>query len=318
METADKRKNVIFICGMVAAWTGYYLASNWAVGFTRSAFVAGLVLRLSAFVWLTIYLVCKKEFRILFKQGKVTFILLIIGLLGYMLDAFANVGFQHGSVSTGTVLLKTDILMANVATAIIFKQKLHVSDWAATLIMFGGVILVLNIDYSRVAFNWYDLFFIASAVSVTANAFVIKGVQDKYNTPSDVIAYYNNFVVMLLFLLSALISGDIKTLGQIQLNWEFWLIVIAGGLAQSLIYVFYYRNLKFFPVWEVKLFLLFVPIISCVIGVLAFNEGFNYLQGIGVVLVLGGAILILLRGKINKKKTTEPVEETINKTEIKP
>lgn len=312
MDTTNgKFKDAAYIGGMVLAWAGYYLASSWTVSYTSSAFAAGMVLRLTALIWLTVYILCKKEFRQLFKQGKVTWILLVIGILGYLLDVFANVGFKHGSVGTGTVLLKTDVLMANVATAVIFKQKLRASDWAATAVMLAGVVLVLDIDYGNFTFNWYDLFFIASALSVTVNAFVIKDTQSRYSTSSDVIAYYNNFVVLLLFTISALISGEANNLGNIVLDWKFFVIIAAGGLAQSLIYVFYYRNLKRFPVWTVKLYLLLVPLISCLVGVFAFGEGFNYLQGIGVALVLLGAVVILLRDKINKKSLPEQNTEIL-------
>lgn len=244
--------NALFIFGMVLSWATYFTVSKWAVDNTSSAFAAGLILRSAAFVFLTAYLIAKRKFINLFKTGKVAIVLLVIGILGYLLDTFANLGFSKSSVSTGTVLLKTDILMANLAAAIIFKDKLFVSDWLGTLVMLGGVLLVLNIDYKNFNFNWYDLFFILSALCVTVNAFIIKGSQSKYKVDSDIIAYYNNFVVMLLFLVSALISGDILVFGNIELNATFWLLVVIGGLAQSLIYIFYYRNLKNYPVWQVK------------------------------------------------------------------
>jgi drug/metabolite transporter (DMT)-like permease len=286
---------------MVLSWATYYLVSKWAVDYTGSAFLAGFFLRVAAFVFLSLYILIKKEGKQLFRYGKTTISLFIIGLLGYLLDTFANLGFQHSQVGTGTVLLKTDILMANFATAIIFKEKLFPSDWIATLIMLGGVFLVLNIDYKNFSFNWYDIFFILSALSVTVNAFVIKGVQTRKSVDSDTIAYYNNFTVMILFLISALVAGDFGVLNSINTGGSFILLVLMGGLAQSLIYIFYYRNLKRFPVWEVKLFLLLIPIVSCIVGVIAFGERIVSLQIVGAALVLIGASVILLRNKINVK-----------------
>jgi drug/metabolite transporter (DMT)-like permease len=296
-----KAKDALYITGMVLAWATYFTVSKWAVDYTQSAFVAGFVLRAAAFLCLTVYLISKKKFTGLFKTGKLALLLLIIGVFGYLLDTFANIGFKHGQVGTGTVLLKTDILMANLATLIILKEKLYWIDWLGTAIMLAGVFLVLNIDFANFKFNWYDIFFILSALAVTINAFIIKGAQQKYNADSDTIAYYNNFTVMVLFLVSALITKDIKILGNIALDYKFFVAVIIGGLAQSLIYIFYYRNLRQYKVWQVKLFLLLVPVVSLIIGVVAFGEKLVCLQFVGILAVLMGAVLILFRNKIIKK-----------------
>ena len=104
---------------------------------------------------------------------------------------------------------------------------------------------------------------------------------------------------MILFLISALIAGDFGVFKTMDTSGNFILLVLLGGLAQSLIYIFYYRNLKRFPVWEVKLFLLLIPIVSCIVGVIAFGEEIVALQIAGAGLVLLGASIILLRNKIN-------------------
>ena len=264
--------DVCCIAGMIVAWTGYYLASDWAVAFTGSAFAAGMLLRAGALVFLTVYLAARKKLGAVFRQGKTALVLLLIGVLGYMLDTFANLGFAYGSVGTGTVLLKTDILMANIVTAVFLKERLYLSDWVSTLVMLGGVILVLDIDFGSAGFNWYDLFFIASAASVTANAFVIKTAQDRLSADSDVIGYYNNFVVLVLFTLSSLIAGDFEALGAVELEVWHVFAFLGGGLAQTLIYVFYYF-----------IFLCYAA------------------TGRGIY-VLGGAAAIALRGKINRRR----------------
>lgn len=287
------------IAGMVVSWTTYYAVSKVTVAATGSAFLAGLVLRAAAFVFLTAQLIAQKKLREVFRQGRVAYILLLIGVFGYLLDTFANLGYAHGSLSTGTALLKTDVLMVNIATVAIYKKKLYASDWAGTLVMLFGVLLVLGVDVRGFTLNWYDLFFIASALSVTVNAFIIKAAQDKYRADTDMIAYYNNFMVLLLFLVSSLITGDLGNLRSCT-GGGFWGLVALGGLAQTLIYWFYYRNLRRYEVWMVKLYLLLMPVLSCFVGVVFLGERLTAgkLAGIGVVLL--GAVVILLRGRINK------------------
>ena len=292
--------DIFFIGGMVLAWSANYLCCNWGVGYTNSPYVAGMFIRAFAFIYLLIYIIARGKFKEIFHQNKIALLLFAVGIIGFLIDVFANIGFKHGDVGTGSVLLKTDILMANLCTVIFLKQRLHWTGWIATLFMLGGIILVLDIDYKALEINWYDLFFIASAVAVTANAFLIKHIIYKYHEDNEMIAFYNNFVVVILFTCASFISGDYKVLGEIKLGWEFWLILAAGGLAQTLVYIFYYRNLNAHPVWKVKLYLLLVPIITCIVSLVAFNEKFTWMKIVGIVLVLVGATLIIFRDKLLK------------------
>ncbi len=293
-----KLGNSLMIGGMVLAWAVYYATSKWAVGVTGSPFVAGFLLRAAALVFLTAQLIAERKLGDLFRQGKTALILLSIGVFGYLLDTFANMGLQYGDVGAGTALLKSDVLMVNLATVIVYKKKLYVSDWIGTLVMLVGVLFVMGMNFTSISISWYDLFFIASAVCVTINAFIIKSAQEKHGADTDMIAYYNNFVVFVLFLVSTLVTckGMPSLSGH---GGSFWLLVLLGGAAQTLIYFFYYRNLKRHEVWLVKLYLLFMPIVSCFIGVLFLGETLSGAKILGIAIVLCGAAIILLREKLN-------------------
>ena len=167
-------KYTLMVAGMVVAWSVYYAVSKIVVGLTGSALLAGFLLRTAAFVFLTLQLLLDKSLSRLFHQGKAVLILVIIGAFGFLLDLFANLGYAGGSLSTGTALLKTDVLMVNLATVILYHKKLYLSDWIGTLIMLVGVLLVLGVDFGGMEFHPSDLFFILSAVCVSANAFIIK------------------------------------------------------------------------------------------------------------------------------------------------
>ena len=119
------------IGGMVLAWSIYYAVSKVVVGATGSALLAGFLLRLSALLFLTVQLLLDGNFSRLFHQGKAVRILLMIGVFGFLLDLFANLGYQYGSLSTGTALLKTDVLMVNLVTVALFREFLaETPDWA--------------------------------------------------------------------------------------------------------------------------------------------------------------------------------------------
>lgn len=296
-----KLKSALMIGGMVLSWSVYYTVSKLLVDATGSAALSGMLLRLAALVFLTVQLYEDHTFGTLIRQGKKQFIALIsIGVFGFLLDLFANLGYAGGSLSTGTALLKTDVLMVNLATVIIYRKKLFASDWAGTLVMIGGVLLVLGVDFRGIRFNPTDLFFILSAMCVTVNAFIIKNAQENYHEDADTISYYNNFVVLLLFSSTAALTGAISP-SALRLTPFMWGMVALGGLAQTGIYFFYYRNLKHYEVWVVKLYLLLMPVVSCFIGVFFLNEELTGRKLLGIFTVLCGAVLILLRGRINRK-----------------
>ena len=295
-------KYTLMVAGMVVSWSIYYAVSKIMVSATGSPLLAGFLLRTAALVFLTAQLLINGSFSRLFHQGKAVYILLLIGVFGFLLDLFANLGYAGGSLSTGTALLKTDVLMVNLATVIIYRKKLYVSDWIGTLIMLFGVLLVLGVDFGGMELHGTDLYFLLSAACVTANAFIIKSAQEKYHEDADMISYYNNAVVLLLFGCSAAAAGHFKaeSVGTIP---GFWWLVALGGLAQTGIYFFYYRNLKHFEVWLVKLYLLLMPVLSCFIGVFFLHEELTAKKLLGILVVLAGAAVILMRAKINRTET---------------
>ena len=295
---STKAKTAVLFGGMILSWSVYYAASKVLVGAAGSPLTAGFLLRAAALIFLTARLWLDGSFARLFHQGKAVKILLLIGLFGFLLDLFANLGYARGSLSTGTALLKTDVLMVNLVTVILYRKKLYLSDWLGTLVMLLGVLLVLGVDFGSMRLNPYDLFFLLSAACVTANAFIIKKAQEQYHEDADMISYYNNFVVLLLFGLSAGIGGDLGKTDWTGIGPLWWLVVL-GGLAQTGIYFFYYRNLKSHEVWEVKLALLLMPVLSCFIGLAFLGEEMTAMKAVGIAVVLLGAAVILLRSRIH-------------------
>ena len=78
-------------------------------------------------------------------------------------------------------------------------------------------------------------------------------------------------------------------------------LILRGGLAPTGIYFFYYRNLRHFEVWIVKLYLLLMPVLSLLIGVFFLHETLTPQKTAGIAIVLAGAALIVLRSKIHKE-----------------
>ncbi len=301
-------KNAWMIAAMVISWSIYYAVSKVMVAATGSAFMAGFLLRGAALLFLTAQLLLDGNFRRLFHQGRAVAILLVIGVFGFLLDMFANLGYAGGSLSTGTALLKTDVLMVNLVSVILCRKRLYFSDWLGTAVMLLGVLLVLDVDFAAMRFNAHDLFFLLSAMCVTANAFIIKSAQERFHEDADMISYYNNFVVLVLFTAVSAFAGDLHLPAPGTLR-GFWPLVLLGGLAQTGIYFFYYRNLKRCEVWIVKLYLLLMPIVSCFIGVFFLGEELTGKKAAGIAVVLIGAVLILLRSRLHREEAQPKAAE---------
>ena len=80
------------------------------------------------------------------------------------------------------------------------------------------------------------------------------------------------------------------------------LALILAALGQTLIYVVYYHNLRHYPVWLVKTFLLLMPIVSTIITFLVFHEKMVRLQYLGMGIVIVGSLGILLEQNKEKKR----------------
>ena len=171
----------------------------------------------------------------------------------------------------------------------------------------SALLPVLGFDVRSIALRPTDLFFLLSALCVTANAFIIKTVQSKYRQTADTISYYNNFVVLLLFALFAVFRGDLRSLHASETPGFRWLVLL-GGLAQTGIYFFYYRNLKRHEVWVVKLWLLLMPVVSLIIGILFLKERITVWKLVGIGVVLLGACLILLRSKLHPNPVGKEID----------
>ena len=285
-------------------WGSYYVASQKIVGYT-SVFTAGVGIRLITMIFLTVIMYRRNELHKLKDTNGVLLRLLLIGTLGFLLDVTAFIGLSLSSAASGTALLKCDVLMVNILSMLIYKQKFTWKAWACTAIMLLGVFMVMGIDFTT--FRVTDpgnIFFLLSAFFVSCNAFVIKSVQlDKKNPIcDDVVAYYNNFVTLLYFLLTSVVMHTLQQADKIFTDRNAALALILAALGQTLIYVVYYHNLRHYQVWLVKTFLLLMPIVSTIITFILFQERMVRVQYLGMGIVIVGAFGILLEQNKEKRK----------------
>jgi drug/metabolite transporter (DMT)-like permease len=294
-----KMKQMTPLLLLAIIWGCYYVASHKAVE-GLSVFSVGVIIRFITMILLSSLMWKRGELLKLFQTKWVIKRLLLIGLLGFLLDITAFIGLTLSPAGSGTALLKCDIIFVNIISVIIYKERFTKKDWIYSAIMFFGVLMVLGVKVTEFTFSGQgNIFFILSALFVSINAFVIKSVQlDKKSPTSDnVIAFYNNFITMILFIVSSVVMGTTGQLVEVWKETGTAIAVVLAGLGQTLVYVVYYYNLRRFPVWIVKVFLLLMPIVASVVSFLLFHETMVANQYIGMIIVLLGALGVLLEQK---------------------
>lgn len=299
-----KQTGPLFLIALI--WGCYYVASQKAVS-GLSVFSVGVVIRFVTLILLTAIMAARKQLKLLVQTRHVFKRLLLIGLLGFLLDLTAFIGLTLSPAGSGTALLKCDILFVNIISVLIYKQKFTKKDWLYTIVMLLGVMMVMKVDLLHFRFGGAgDIFFILSALFISINAFVIKSVQlDKNGAIEDnVVAFYNNIVTMFLFLVTSLFLGTLGQITTLGENPGTLLAVVLAGIGQTLIYVVYYYDLRRFPVWIVKVFLLLMPIVASLVELVLFGQTMSLRQclGIGVVLVAGLGLLMEQKYKAESGK----------------
>lgn len=305
-----KPQKVAPLLVLAVIWGCYYVASQQTIkGFSEeghmSQFPTGIIIRFITMILLGVIMWRRDELKLLLKVQGILPRLLMIGVLGFLLDITAFIGLSLSPAGSGTALLKTDIIFVNLISMMIYKTKFKKLDWLFSLVMLFGVFLVMGVDFTNFSIgNVGSIFFILSALFVSINAFVIKSVQlDKHNPAADnVIAFYNNFVTMIFFIAAAIIHNDFSLIGKLSGDWKLVIAALCAGLGQTGIYLVYYYDLRRFPVWIVKVFLLLMPIVSTLVSLVLFGEKMTINQVLGMFVVLAGAFGILI---LQKKKSEQ-------------
>ena len=294
-----KYANVIllsFIWGTLYAAQGY--ANKNISTYTTGVFTFVIVL-----VLLTITMIAKGTFKDIFTVKPLLPKLLLIGIIGFSVNFTNFFGFQLGNAQTGAFLLKTDVLMVNFASLLIYKEKFTKKDWLYSLIMFIGVLMVIDVDFSAMTFNFGDIFFLISALLLTWNTFNISGVLKQKKAPISqmTVAYYNVLITMTLFITTFLATGK---MGEVAIAFDTTGILIAlviSGLMQYFLFLSYYKALAELPAWIVKVILLIIPIITLVETFSIYDTVPTTIAIVGCVIVLASAFGIIHEQQVKSR-----------------
>ena len=266
-----------------------------AIGFWRTLF-GGLIL-----------------FGIAFAQGKRLILsrrLYVFSLLAgfiFFLDLF----FWHRSViyigaGMSTILGNTQVFMTAILSLLIFKEKLTLRFWAASLAAIGGVVLLIGLFSRDVDFSETYLlgivFGLATGVVYAHYIITMRWSAHREGAPDILVFMAWTSLFSALFLG---ISTVIESAPAIPPDTASWLYLISLGLvAQGLGWWAITSSLAKTVASRAGLVLLLQPTLAMVWGVLIFSEQFTFAQAIGAVITLAA---IYFGGLRSQKAEADPL-----------
>ena len=284
-----KKYNIVILLAFI--WASYYYSLGTSNNLL-SPFAVGFVIRLITGLLLFLFLLSKHSLKKIQRSKQDIPLLISIGLMGYLLDVTAFLGSRYGNSVVGTLLLKTDVIMVGIMSAVFYKEKFSTRQWLMVALMLVGEFMVLGVNTSEVSLEWADLLYVLSAFFVSCNVFLIRRAQKK-RIDNEIIAFYNNGVTFLLFLVSLLVDGNFASTNIKQNIYPLTTALIVGSFGQFFVYIVYYNVLQRLPVRNVKILLLLIPVITMFYDFLFTQAVPTPGKLLGTAIVLVSAVLIL-------------------------
>ena len=242
-----------------------------------------LLLEISiGFAFVAIYVVIK--FRRLRLSWKIA---LALGLLepGFTY-LFGNIGYANGSVSTGLIVMSTEVFFVAIIGALFLKEVISLRI-ALSIVMgfFGVVIAVSEVGDSGVD-NWLGVFaFIAAALSASFYVIVARIYATKNNVVDLV---FGQLLVGTIFALVIFFGTNSNFDNASSIELKYWLAALFAGLfGVAIPFLLFNYASSLVPTKYSALALNAIPVVGI---------GFGALLGRGVptpIQALGGLIVVV-------------------------
>lgn len=276
---------------MVIAWSFYYILDGSLITAMQSPYLVGLLLRLGTFLTMTFFFARSKRLKWMFRSWEEFVRVSLVAAVAFLFDILINIGLQYSSTSSGTALLKTEILFVFLLDAFIRKKPLNAVEYILSILMAVGVFLIIAGGQST--FDIWSILFVISAMLNSFCAFGIKKIQADYSIDSYQIAYFNNVVSLILYAIVTVLFVEKGPFVQLRnINLCHLLLCV---LCQTLLMLTYYKALQITQVWIVKVVQLAIPILTILIQFFFYDEALGMIQYIGIALSLMSALFLIMK-----------------------
>ncbi|KJS20771.1 MAG: hypothetical protein VR72_13425 [Clostridiaceae bacterium BRH_c20a] len=260
------------------------------------SFAFGFVLMTGVASYLVVYLLYNFGYKKIFELIKENYLyLLVVGIFGFSINSLVYLGLQLSTSINAAVLARSDVLFTALLGYMFFGEKLSKIDWFAFGVLFIGIFMVLDMNFSEFRFNKGDFLLLLSVIFLSLNAVIIRY---KLNSiPRSLIALANSGVCAILFFLTILFTNRFYFVVGI---FSYKVLIIFAIILQGLIFVTYYKGLNLLPTWLVRSIYLIIPGVNLLLGMSLLNESISLMQIKGLTLIIIG-VLIISYGQRNQK-----------------
>jgi drug/metabolite transporter (DMT)-like permease len=279
-NTISRRGLVALIASMLSWGLGNPFADMAIDAFSITQL---LLLEISiGFAFVAIYVVIK--FRRLRLSWKIA---LALGLLepGFTY-LFGNIGYANGSVSTGLIVMSTEVFFVAIIGALFLKEVISLRIALSIVMGFFGVIIAVSKVGDSGVDNWLGVFaFIAAALSASFYVIVARIYATKNNVVDLV---FGQLLVGTIFALVIFFGTNSNFNNASSIELKYWLAALFAGLfGVAIPFLLFNYASSLVPTKYSALALNAIPVVGI---------GFGALLGRGVptpIQALGGLIVVV-------------------------
>jgi len=238
-----------------------------------------------------------------------TFCRVILFFFGF---SFFYVSLTVLPLGTATALFFVTPFLITIFAKFFLKEKIGPRRWAAVIIGFIGVYVILNPDFSN--FDYLSLTPIACAFCYSLSMIIIKITSEKDNVYTQTFTFYIGAIIISVVFYFIIGDGHYNTIDHPASQFIFreWfynlensiLLMIATGFTASLAFVFIFSAYRVASPAVVSPFEYSILLWSSLSGWFFFNEIPNLKTLIGMILIVCGGIYIFIREKAQEQSIT--------------
>ncbi|UCH36158.1 MAG: DMT family transporter [Armatimonadota bacterium] len=216
--------------------------------------------------------------------------LLIIGAIGFTINASALAGIALSTATKAAILTRTDTFFAALLAVLFIGERLGRGAIPGLLLMFAGAGLSMDVRLSELTLpSGADLLFLVAALCLGLNAVIIK--TRLRHLSRFTVAAFNIGVTMCLFAVLVTVGGQWGEVSRL-VSPALGLPILLCGCLMVGSYISYYSALALLQSWEARSFSLLVPPIVGVASLILFGETVGGVRVAGMACVVAGALIV--------------------------
>ena len=214
--------------------------------------------------------------------------LFLLGGVGYTLQAalyFSAVKYIPATMVA--LLLYTYPVFVAILSTIFEKEALTKQIIVSIGISFAGLVLVLGSSLGKI--NLVGMI-LGVGAGFVYSGYIIIGNRVVQKLPNVIVTAYITLFAAFSFLVSGLFTGNLK----FNINPEALLPILGIVIFSTVIAMFtFFCALENIGSTKASIISMFEPLVTCFFSAWLFSERFTWLQIIGGLAVLGGAVLVV-------------------------